>query len=171
MKYGWKWISLMISKQTCILAIADAHTGTDVGPTSQLGLAMSTFNINCNKPWSNLEKLWRELPTISNQNCCMHLWNVEVISHLSKLWWGWNRQHFNCKIWDKSMHTRMNVRWLHLHIAPAFYKGNAKKNLQASLYCKWNTWATKKWTIWAINWFCNKEVGFLNIWLLCILYN
>jgi len=45
-----KWISLMITNQICILAIADIHTGTDVGPTSQLGLAMSTFNINCKKP-------------------------------------------------------------------------------------------------------------------------
>jgi hypothetical protein len=40
----------MISNQTCILARADAHTGKDVGPASQLGLAMSTFNINCTKP-------------------------------------------------------------------------------------------------------------------------
>ena len=39
----------MITNQTCIFAIADAHTGTDVGPTSQLGLAMSTFNTNCEK--------------------------------------------------------------------------------------------------------------------------
>jgi len=68
-----KWISLMLTNKTCILAIADAHTGRDVGPTSHLRLAMSTYNINCKKPCSNLEKLKDELPTIRNQNSCMHL--------------------------------------------------------------------------------------------------
>jgi hypothetical protein len=45
-----KWISLMISNQTYILVIADAHIGRYVGPTSQLGLPISTYNINCKKP-------------------------------------------------------------------------------------------------------------------------
>jgi hypothetical protein len=44
-----KWISFMITDQIRILAIADAHTGTHVGLASHLGLAISTFNVHCEK--------------------------------------------------------------------------------------------------------------------------
>jgi hypothetical protein len=47
----------MITDQTCILAIHDEQTGTDVGLALQLGYAMSTINVNCKKPLNNLQKL------------------------------------------------------------------------------------------------------------------